>query len=345
MRAGPEEVEVVGDRSEADPCSTVVDGVWIGEMAGAPFTVGAVDLRKPVGKLDAVGEVGDLGGVDVAVGCLAHGLEAESLDSGVLVGVLCEEPSAVGAVFTDCAASWPALVPDEVLQPGGVVGVHSPEVFDGFPLLGVSLCDSMVVGEEALDGSSGVLILMCSSQKLAAESFVDGHRSLALRSRSLLVEPVEEAVEDALSADLALGSGVVALALDGGPELDGGLEEGAGLADRLEVAVEPDGAGAVAVAEQALVHLGAELAHLGALGVGGQFPWRVVEGLDLLGDRELLVGDGAVGEAGIHHGHAHRSMPQQCGYRLAHWSWSRAVAIAALAVTRHSSRRRSGSAA
>ena len=63
MHAGPEEVEVVGHRSEADPCSTVVDGVWIGEMAGAPFTVdvfdlGAVDLRKPVGELDAVGEVG-----------------------------------------------------------------------------------------------------------------------------------------------------------------------------------------------------------------------------------------------------------------------------------------------
>ncbi len=58
--------------------------------------------------------------------------------------------------------------------------------------------------------------------------------------------------------------------LQGGAELDGGDEEGAGFADGLEVAVQLDGAGAVAVAEHAAVHLGAELAHLGAFGVGGQ---------------------------------------------------------------------------
>lgn len=40
---------------------------------------------------------------------------------------------------------------------------------------------------------------------------------------------------------LSLGLGVVALALEGGAELDGGDEEGARLADGLEVAVELDG--------------------------------------------------------------------------------------------------------
>jgi hypothetical protein len=55
--------------------------------------------------------------------------------------------------------------------------------------------------------------------------------------------------------------GVVALALQGGPELDGGHEVRAGFADRLEVAVELDRAGAVAVAEHALVLLDGWLAN------------------------------------------------------------------------------------
>lgn len=45
-------------------------------------------------------------------------------------------------------------------------------------------------------------------------------------------------------------------------------KEGAGLADRLELTVEFDGAGAVAVAEHPAVHVSAEFAHLGALVVG-----------------------------------------------------------------------------
>ncbi len=71
------------------------------------------------------------------------------------------------------------------------------------------------------------------------------------------VESVEEAVEDVFAGDLAFDSGVVALALEGGFELDGGDEESAGLADGFEVAVEFNGAGAVAVAEHPTVHLGA----------------------------------------------------------------------------------------
>jgi hypothetical protein len=45
---------------------------------------------------------------------------------------------------------------------------------------------------------------------------------------------------------LVAGGGVVVLGLQGGPELDAGLEEGAGLADRLEGAVQLRGPGAVA---------------------------------------------------------------------------------------------------
>ena len=53
---------------------------------------------------------------------------------------------------------------------------------------------------------------------------------------------------------MALVGGVVALAAEGGLELDGGDEEGAGFADRFEVTVHLDGSGAVDVAEYAAVH-------------------------------------------------------------------------------------------
>ena len=68
-----------------------------------------------------------------------------------------------------------------------------------------------------------------------------------------------------LPPELALLSGVVALTFERRPELVRGLEVGARFADRFEVAVEADRAGAVAVAEHPSVHLCAELAHLGAL--------------------------------------------------------------------------------
>ena len=85
------------------------------------------------------------------------------------------------------------------------------------------------------------------------------------------------------------------------------------LADGLEVAVHLDGAGAVAVAEHAAVHLGAEFAHLGAFVVGGELAGLVVEGFDLLGDGEVLVGDGLVGDAGVDHGHGEGLVAEQGG--------------------------------
>jgi hypothetical protein len=47
----------------------------------------------------------------------------------------------------------------------------------------------------------------------------------------LLVDAVEESVEQVGAVALVVLCGVVALALQGGPELDAGLEEGAGFAD------------------------------------------------------------------------------------------------------------------
>jgi hypothetical protein len=117
------------------------------------------------------------------------------------------------------------------------------------------------------------------------------------------VESVQDAVEDLLAADLALSGGVVALPLKGGAELDGGDEEAAGFADGFEVAVHFDGSCAVAVAEHPAVHLGAEFPHLVAFVVAGESAGLVVECFDLLGDREVFVGDGFVGNARVNHCH------------------------------------------
>src|SRR3954466_11741387 len=95
---------------------------------------------------------------------------------------------------------------------------------------------------------------------------------------------------------------MVALVLQGGPELDAGLEEGAGFADRFEGAVEFGWAGAVAVAEEAVV-LASQASHAGSDGVGGQWFALLVEGFDLFADGEVLVGDGPVGDFGVAQGH------------------------------------------
>ena len=61
---------------------------------------------------------------------------------------------------------------------------------------------------------------------------------------------------------------------------------------------------AVAVAEHATIHLATELGHLAAFGLRLAAAGLVVEGFDLLADLEVLVGNGAVGDAGIDQGHA-----------------------------------------
>src|SRR5215831_837739 len=90
-----------------------------------------------------------------------------------------------------------------------------------------------------------------------------------LRSRSIPLEAREQTLEDLLTSDVPLGRRVVPLPLEGGPELGGGDEERAGLADGLEMTIESDRACAVAIAEHAPMHFGTQLAHLAALRVGG----------------------------------------------------------------------------
>lgn len=92
-----------------------------------------------------------------------------------------------------------------------------------------------------------------------------------------------------------LGHGVVMLGLQDGAELDAGLEERAGLADRLERAVQLGGPGAPAVAQEPVV-LAAQPGHFRADRIGGQHGVLAVKGLDFAGDGEVLIGDGAAGD-------------------------------------------------
>jgi hypothetical protein len=116
-----------------------------------------------------------------------------------------------------------------------------------------------------------------------------GHEAVVSR-------PVEDAVEDLLAADLALAGGVIALALQGGPEFDGGDEEvrqgtRSGSPSRPVVTAT--------VAEHAPVQLDAQLAHFAAFVVAGKLVGLALEGFDPLGYGEILVGDGPVGDSRV----------------------------------------------
>ena len=50
-----------------------------------------------------------------------------------------------------------------------------------------------------------------------------------------MIEVVEELGEEVLAGGLVVGGGVVVLGLQGGSELDGGLEEGASATVRLSI--------------------------------------------------------------------------------------------------------------
>ena len=124
-------------------------------------------------------------------------------------------------------------------------------------------------------------------------------------SRVLLVDSLDELVEDGGAFGLAVFLGVVALALEGGPELDGGLEVAAGFAGGFHLAVELDRAGAQSVAEHAGVCFAAQFCHAGGFVVGGQFELLSVEGVDFLADGLVLAGHDAVSDAGVDQGHLH----------------------------------------
>ena len=83
------------------------------------------------------------------------------------------------------------------------------------------------------------------------------------------------------------------------------------------MAAHADRSYAVAVAEHTAVHLGSELAHLGAFGISGKGDAAVllfggcVERFDLLADFEVLVSNGSVCDARRDHCHAHRLVTEQ----------------------------------
>src|SRR5260370_42463770 len=98
----------------------------------------------------------------------------------------------------------------------------------------------------------------------------------------MLVESGKQAVEDLLTADLALSGRILALALAGWAELQGGDEERAGITDRFKMAVNLNRPGAVGVPQHPAVPLAPELAPLGAFIASRQFSSFVVVGLNLL---------------------------------------------------------------
>ena len=78
------------------------------------------------------------------------------------------------------------------------------------------------------------------------------------------------------------------------------------------------GSGAVAVAEESVV-LAAQAGHLGSDGVCGERFGGGVEGVDLVGDGEVLIGDGAVGDLGVAQCHVHAAVAQhRCDRLQAH---------------------------
>ena len=97
---------------------------------------------------------------------------------------------------------------------------------------------------------------------------------------------------------VGVSGGVVALAAQDGDELGAGLVEAAPFADGLEAALELEWSGAVTVAEQSTMEPGGSLItavdHC-RCGCGG--------GFDGTGGGEVLLGDGAVGDAGVDERH------------------------------------------
>ena len=110
-----------------------------------------------------------------------------------------------------------------------------------------------------------------------------------------VVDDAHEVVVELGAGEVGVVGGVVALAAEDGDELGAGLEAAA-LADGLEPAVEFEGSGAVAVAEEPPVPRGC------VPFVGERLHLRRF-GFDAAGGVEVLVGDHGVGDAGVDKGH------------------------------------------
>jgi hypothetical protein len=64
-----------------------------------------------------------LGGL-TSVGGGGQQAEALALERGIAIGVLHEQPRGRRAVVADCRASWPAVVRDQLLEPGEILRVR-----------------------------------------------------------------------------------------------------------------------------------------------------------------------------------------------------------------------------
>ena len=112
-----------------------------------------------------------------------------------------------------------------------------------------------------------------------------------------------------------LACGVVVLGLQGGSELDAGLEEAAVLADRFEGAVELCGRVQWPLPRSRWCSRRSR-AILGPMASAGSGSAGGVEGVDLVGDGEVLIGHGAVGDLGVAQGHVHAAVAEHRGDRL-----------------------------
>ena len=106
-------------------------------------------------------------------------------------------------------------------------------------------------------------------------------------------EAGEGPVEELGAVLLASSRGGVLLGLKGGRNSKLVWKKLQGFADRLNGAVEPGRSDAATVAEGSVV-LAAQPRHLGSDHVGGQLLRLAIEGVDIVGDREVLIGRGAV---------------------------------------------------
>jgi hypothetical protein len=104
---------------------------------------------------------------------------------------------------------------------------------------------------------------------------------------------------------LVMGCGVVVLCLEDGVEGVVGGVVGAGFTDRFELAVELGRSVAPSVSQHALVVFGGETGHADGSGsVGSQACRFVVEGIDLVGDFVVGLGNGPVSDPGVDQCHA-----------------------------------------
>ena len=102
------------------------------------------------------------------------------------------------------------------------------------------------------------------------------------------VDVGEQVGEEVGPLGLVVGGGVVALPQDDGLERVVGGEVDAGLADRLEGAVELGGSLTPAVAEESVMDLVANATHVWADGVAVELVAAVVEGFDFGGDGRVI---------------------------------------------------------